>query len=90
VNGYNEDFVGWGREDDEFALRLWNSGVRRRNLRFAGLGCHLHHPPRSLERLADNERLVEEARTRQSAWCGKGLDRHAANEGRRGDAAVGD
>ena len=26
VNGYNEDFVGWGREDSELAVRLMNTG----------------------------------------------------------------
>ena len=24
VNGFNEDFVGWGREDSEFGARLIN------------------------------------------------------------------
>ena len=79
VNGYNEDFVGWGREDDEFALRLWNSGVRRLNLRFAGLGCHLHHPPRNLEKIAANDRLVEETRVRKARWCEKGLSGYGAD-----------
>jgi glycosyltransferase involved in cell wall biosynthesis len=79
VNGYNEDFVGWGREDDEFALRLWNSGIRRLNLRFAGLGCHLYHPPRDLEKLAANDRLLEEARMRKATWCEKGLDGYGAH-----------
>src|SRR5207237_5501058 len=33
VNGYNEAFVGWGREDSELAVRLMNLGVRRRDVR---------------------------------------------------------
>ena len=28
VNGYNNDLMGWGHEDIEFAARLYNSGVR--------------------------------------------------------------
>ncbi len=32
VNGFNEAFVGWGREDNEIAARLYNIGVHRRNL----------------------------------------------------------
>ncbi len=27
VNGYNEDFAGWGREDSELAARLFNAGI---------------------------------------------------------------
>jgi hypothetical protein len=32
-----------------------------------------------LEGLSANERLVEEARTRQSAWCERGLNGYGAN-----------
>jgi predicted glycosyltransferase involved in capsule biosynthesis len=30
VNGYNEAFIGWGREDNEIGLRLIHSGLRKR------------------------------------------------------------
>src|SRR5262245_61110046 len=49
VNGFNEAFVGWGREDNEIAARLYNAGVRRRNLKFQALAIHLHHPVRHAE-----------------------------------------
>ena len=29
INGFNNDFEGWGREDSEFILRLINSGIQR-------------------------------------------------------------
>ena len=47
VNGFNEDFEGWGREDSEFAARLMTSGVQRQNIRFRALSYHLFHPPNS-------------------------------------------
>ena len=47
VNGYNEAFVGWGREDSELAVRLMNSGVRRLDVRGWALCYHLWHPPAS-------------------------------------------
>ncbi len=76
VNGFNEDFVGWGREDSEFAARLINAGIRRQDLKFFGLGYHLHHPINTRDRLAINDALlkatIEEKRTR----CGRGLDQH--------------
>lgn len=77
VNGFNEDFVGWGREDSEFAARLLNAGVKRRNLRFAALGCHLHHPPRPRDALERNDALlagaVEDAKRIR---CERGLNLH--------------
>lgn len=43
VNGYDERFEGWGREDSELAARLINAGVQRRNLKFAAIAYHLWH-----------------------------------------------
>ncbi len=76
VNGFNEDFVGWGREDSEFAVRLFNSGVRRKNLRFAALGCHLHHPPRSRDGLEDNDARLAATVEQSSVRCEHGLNMH--------------
>jgi len=30
VNGFNEDFEGWGREDSELAVRFYNYGLKRK------------------------------------------------------------
>ena len=76
VNGFNEDFVGWGREDSEFAIRLMNSGVKRRNLRFKGLAYHLYHRPNSRESLAINDTILEHALAKKTTWCEKGLAHH--------------
>ena len=43
VNGFDEDFIGWGKEDTEFAIRLLNLGIKRRDLRFCAVGYHLDH-----------------------------------------------
>jgi len=44
VNGWNEDFIGWGKEDTEIVARLWNSGVSLKKLKFSGITYHLWHP----------------------------------------------
>ncbi|GAC1438240.1 MAG: hypothetical protein NVS9B5_28420 [Terriglobales bacterium] len=55
VNGFNEEFEGWGKEDMELGLRLQFSGVRLRNLRNKVIEYHLIH-----DRLpADNPRSDE-------------------------------
>lgn len=73
VNGFNEDFEGWGREDSEFAVRLMNSGARRQTIRFRALAFHLFHPPNPRDSLARNDRLLEEAVRNRSTWCKNGI-----------------
>jgi predicted glycosyltransferase involved in capsule biosynthesis len=43
VNGFDESFVGWGHEDADFALRLHNAGIKRKNGFFATEVYHLWH-----------------------------------------------
>ena len=37
INGYNEDFEGWGREDSDLAIRLLNNGIAGKRLKFCGI-----------------------------------------------------
>ena len=76
VNGFNEAFVGWGREDNEIAARLYNVGIRRRNLKFQALAIHLHHPPRQPKGVNPNDVILRQAIERGETWCRQGLDRH--------------
>jgi glycosyltransferase involved in cell wall biosynthesis len=76
VNGYNEAFVGWGREDSELAVRLMNSGVRRLDVRGRALCYHLWHPPVSRDELVVNDELLAKAIREKSTRCELGLDRH--------------
>ena len=57
VNGFNEDFIGWGREDSDFAAKLLHSGVKRRDLKFKGIGYHIHHEGNSREMLQRNHQI---------------------------------
>lgn len=79
VNGFNEDFVGWGPEDKEFAARLTHSGCSRRTLIFGGIAWHLHHPPASRDRRAANEALLAATLANRTIRCRRGLDAHPAN-----------
>jgi glycosyltransferase involved in cell wall biosynthesis len=76
VNGYNEAFVGWGREDSELAVRLMNSGVRRLDVRGRALCYHLWHPPANRAELAANDGLLEKAILEKQNRCQPGLDQH--------------
>ncbi len=76
VNGYNEDFTGWGREDSELAARLLNAGVQRMDLRGRALCFHLWHPPASRAHLPANDGLLEKTLREKTARCEHGLSRH--------------
>jgi glycosyltransferase involved in cell wall biosynthesis len=76
VNGHNEAFVGWGREDSELALRLMNSGVKRLDARGWALSFHLWHPPASRDNLVDNDQILARALAQSATRCECGLAQH--------------
>jgi glycosyltransferase involved in cell wall biosynthesis len=76
VNGYNEAFVGWGREDSELAVRLMNLGTRRLDVRGWALCFHLWHLPASRSSLPTNDELLAQAQRGHASRCECGLDQH--------------
>ncbi|MDF1504275.1 glycosyltransferase family 2 protein [Roseisolibacter sp. H3M3-2] len=77
VNGFNERFVGWGREDSEFTARMLAAGLERRKLKFGGIVFHLWHDERPRSAVDENHRLYEEIVRTRACRCEAGLDRHA-------------
>ncbi len=81
VNGYNEDFTGWGREDSELAVRLLNSGAQRLDVRGRACCFHLWHLPANRTGLADNDARLAAAIASHATRCEHGLNRHLAAAG---------
>jgi glycosyltransferase involved in cell wall biosynthesis len=75
VNGFNEAFVGWGREDAEFAARLYKSGLKRKDPLFSALVFHLWHPENSRQSLDENDRMLVEVQQNGSARCLHGIEK---------------
>jgi glycosyltransferase involved in cell wall biosynthesis len=44
INGYDENFVGWGGEDQDFALRMVKAGFTGRSVIRTARALHLWHP----------------------------------------------
>ena len=80
VNGHNEAFNGWGREDAELAARLMNAGVRRMDVRGRALCYHLWHPPADRAGLPANDELLAAAVKESRQRCELGLDRHLPSQ----------
>ena len=76
INGFNEDIVGWGREDTEMAVRLMNTGIRRYNLKFAGFGYHLYHPENSRDMLSVNDGILNKTIEERLRSCTNGVNKY--------------
>jgi len=74
VNGFNNNIEGWGREDSEFVVRLFNKGINRKNIRFNMIQYHLWHQLSSREILEKNTLILEKAINDRIEWCDNGIN----------------
>ena len=76
VNGFDSNFIGWGREDSELAQRLINYGVLKRHLRYSAIALHLYHSENSRALLQENDDRLKNAINRKNyTYCENGLDK---------------
>ena len=54
VNGFDENFQGWGYEDSDLAVRLLRAGCRIKNGRFGASVYHLWHRENDRTQQAEN------------------------------------
>ncbi len=73
INGFNQDFIGWGREDSEFVHRMLNSGKSRLYLKFAGVGYHLYHAENSRKSLSENDAILKNTIEKKLTYCSNGI-----------------
>lgn len=83
VNGYNEAMTGWGREDSELAVRLCNTGIEKRLIKFSAIVFHLYHHERSRESLNVNDSILQESICEKKSRCNQGLDAYLGTSGKR-------
>ncbi|WP_321516481.1 glycosyltransferase family 2 protein [Marinifilum fragile] len=76
INGYNEDFVGWGYEDIEMVERLMNSGVKKTTLLMMALQYHLWHPKSSRASSEKNKQMYFDCREKKLFYCEKGIKQY--------------
>jgi glycosyltransferase involved in cell wall biosynthesis len=77
VNGFNEEFKGWGREDSELMVRFLRNGYPRLDVRGWALCYHLWHMPAAHNTHSADNQLRAAAADGRSA-CLKGLDQYLA------------
>lgn len=82
VNGYDETFSGWGKEDNDIALRLLHAGIGLRFLKFGAIVYHLHHKKNDGNRLEINERLLYDCIREKRTKIEKGITQYTPEAGK--------
>ncbi len=80
VNGYDESFVGWGREDSDLAIRLMNNGLVKRFLKQRAIMYHVWHREACRSMEAANVQRMNDAIEKKMVWVGDGMDKYLVEE----------
>lgn len=73
VNGFNQAFKGWGREDSEIVVRLYKYGLKRKEHPFRAICYHLWHKENTRQTIDVNDQLLEQAMASNSYYCTIGI-----------------
>lgn len=76
VNGYNEEFTGWGREDSELVLRMHHAGIYAKRLKFAGIVYHIYHHEQSKSFLDRNDKIQQKTIAEKLSFAEKGINQY--------------
>jgi glycosyltransferase involved in cell wall biosynthesis len=77
VNGYNEEFTAWGKEDNDIAARLMNAGVKCRFLKFGAVVFHLWHKEADRGQVSANEEKFLRSVNNKITWVANGIDKQS-------------
>lgn len=73
VNGYNNTFEGWGHEDVELSVRLVNSGIHKKIIKFAAIVYHINHNTVPRDNEENNIKALEETNEKHLTYAESGL-----------------
>lgn len=76
TNGFDEDFIGWGREDSEFTHRMLNLKKERYYLKFSAVAYHLYHKEASRNCLNENDEILNKTIENKKTRCKNGIDKY--------------
>ena len=78
VNGYDENYIGWGQEDDDFGSRLTVAGINGKELVTKNIQLHLWHYSDPTKVHSSNEEYYykrkEEIFSKKDFYCKKGYE----------------
>lgn len=77
VNGFDENYEGWGREDDDFGNRLFKMGVSSKPIKFTKNIIHMYHPFDPTKKESANDEYYEKRKkeiSKNNYRCKYGYD----------------
>jgi glycosyltransferase involved in cell wall biosynthesis len=74
VNGFDEDYIGWGIEDSDIGTRLYNLGRLRKFVYAHAIVYHLNHPMLPRDHFSASRRRLEETIRSRRVRCEHGLE----------------
>ncbi|MBX2809048.1 MAG: glycosyltransferase family 2 protein [Cellvibrionaceae bacterium] len=75
INGFNEDYIGWGREDSDLVARLLHSGRQRIKLKCLANAYHIFHRENNRQRLSANDALLAQCLADRQIRCENGIEK---------------
>jgi glycosyltransferase involved in cell wall biosynthesis len=76
INGYNEDFEGWGREDSDLVIRMSNNGVLSKRLKFCAIVFHIFHPLKTRDNFERNDAIQNQTILNKTTFIDKGVNQY--------------
>jgi GT2 family glycosyltransferase len=80
INGFDEDYVGWGREDSDLGARLYNIGLSRKIVHGRALVYHLNHPENDRSELSENDQRLKDTISSRKLRCINGLSKEHSGQ----------
>jgi glycosyltransferase involved in cell wall biosynthesis len=79
INGFDEDYSGWGiGEDSDFGSRLYHLGRRRKFVYGRAIVFHLNHPSPPKDHVSGSHARLDQTLKTRKVRCQHGLNRHVS------------
>jgi GT2 family glycosyltransferase len=97
VNGFDEDYTGWGQEDSDLGTRLYHLGRPRKFVYGRAIVYHLNHPAGSRSDLRESRKRLAETIRSGKIRCERGIEQYLGGKdlgtsapppGRLGEASL--
>lgn len=80
VNGFDEEFEGWGFEDSDCVIRLQRAKVFHKSGRYATAVLHLWHPSASRQQEEKNKKRLLQTKESSIIQAAKGVEQYLSYE----------
>ncbi|HPD56821.1 MAG TPA: glycosyltransferase family 2 protein [Smithellaceae bacterium] len=76
INGFDEEYTGWGLEDSDLTIRLLHANIKRKSARFLSPVLHLWHRENDRGNLTENRKHLNDLINSKRAFAILGIDQY--------------